>query len=82
MAPTEAFPRALLEMWNDPIRELNSKCAGTASERNLSVLLGDHRQQQMVKGLKQKPFLGKVPGPKVGSREVETPEAGERVADV
>lgn len=82
MSPTEAFPRALLEMWNDPIRELNFKYVGTASGRNFSVLLGDHRQQQMFKGLKQKPVLGKVPGPKLGSREVENAEAGERVADV
>lgn len=33
--PTVAFPRVLLEMWNDPIRELNFKCVGTAGEEEL-----------------------------------------------
>lgn len=69
MALTVAFPRALLETWNEPIRELNCKCVGTASERNFSVFIGDYRQQQMVQRPEAKALSSwKITRPQVGEQ--------------
>lgn len=51
-SPKVAFPRALLEMRSDPIRELNFKCCGNCWREN--AFLGLYRLQQMVGKLEAK----------------------------
>lgn len=73
MAFTVVFPRALLEVWNDPIRELNFKCVGTAIERKFSVFLGDDGQQQTVQRLEAKALSWKSTRPQVGEQRSQEP---------
>lgn len=76
-----AFPRTPLEGCNGPFGEPNFKCFGCllvgGTFQFSEAITGSSR---WFKGLKQKPFPGKVPGPNLGSRESPETESEQQMA--